>query len=150
MGRRGPAPKPTALRVLHGDEERYINRGEPMPAPGLPPAPSSLDATSRPVWDYVLAELAAMDLAKRPDRDQLAAYCEAVALHAQAVHLVHAAGALIKDRDGSVRMNPAVRVQSQAARTMLLFAREFGLTPASRVQFQAEQVATEHAERLLS
>lgn len=150
MGRRGPARKPTNLRLLHGDEKRYINQDEPQPAAGLPPPPAELDDASRAVWDYIVAELAHMGLATRPDRDQLFAYCEAVRLHAQAVVMVHKAGTLIKDRDGYVRLNPAVRVQHQAARSMLLFAREFGLTPAARVQLSAERVAEHHAERLLS
>lgn len=150
MGKRGPAPKPTPLRVLHGEKGRRINTGEPQPAAGLPEAPPELDETSRLVWDYVVAELAHMGLARRPDRDQLAAYVEAVRLHAQAVVMVHKAGPLIKDRDGYVRLNPAVRIQTQAARTMLTFAREFGLTPAARVQLTAEQVAHDHAARLLS
>lgn len=150
MGRRGPAPKPTRLRILHGDEERTINRNEPQPVEGRPDPPADLDDTSRAVWDYIVGELDAMGLANRPDRDQLYAYCEAVSLHAKAVRMVHAAGPLIKDKDGYVRLNPAVRVQHQSARTMLLYAREFGLTPAARVHLTAQQVAEDHAERLLS
>lgn len=150
MGRRGPAPKPTRLRILHGDEERYINRDEPQPAEGRPDEPADLDESSRAVWHYIVAELDAMGLANRPDRDQLHAYCEAVALHAKAAKLVQAAGPLLRDKDGYVRTNPAVRVQNQAARTMLLYAREFGLTPAARVHLTAQRVAEDHADRLLS
>lgn len=150
MGRRGPAPKPTRLRLLHGDEERYINRDEPQPGEGLPDAPTDMDMVSRAVWDFVLAELDVMGLATKPDRDQLHAYCEAVSLHAKACAMVQKAGPLIKDKDGYVRTNPAVRIQIQAARTMLIFAREFGLTPAARVQLQATKVAEDNAERLLA
>lgn len=150
MGRRGPAPKPTRLRLLHGDEERRINRNEPQPGAGPLEPPDDLDETSRAVWDYIVSELSVMGLATRPDRDQLFAYCEAVSLHAKAVRMVHAAGPLIKDRDGAVRVNPAVRVQTQSARSMLVFAREFGLTPSARVHLAAEKVAEDHAERLLS
>lgn len=152
MGRRGPPKKPTALRLLHGDEERYINRSEPQPAAGLPAAPDTLTDAARQVWDYVLPELDAMGLACRPDRDQLAAYCEAVVLHAEAQALVRAAGPLVRDRDGMVRVNPATRVVNQSSRNMLLWAREFGLTPAARVHLQAERTADEDTdmERLLS
>ena len=150
MGRRGPAPKPTKLRILHGDEPHTINQNEPQPAPGLPDRPAELDDASGAVWDYVVAELDVMGLATRPDRDQLHAYCEAVALHAKAAALIHATGPLLKDRDGYVRLNPAVRVLNTTSRAMLLYAREFGLTPASRVHLTAQQVATDPAERLLS
>lgn len=150
MGRRGPAPKPTRLRLLHGEDSSRINRNEPQPGEGLPPPPEELSEHSRAVWDYIIAELDVMGLATRPDRHQLFAYVEAVALHAQAVLMVHRAGALIKDRDSAVRTNPAVRIMRDTSRTMLLFAREFGLTPAARVHLTAEKVAEDHAERLLS
>jgi P27 family predicted phage terminase small subunit len=150
MGRRGPAKKPTALRMLHGDEKRFINDNEPQPREGVPEVPPDLSPGARAVWDYVVPELDAMDLAKRPDRDQLAAYCEAVYAHRRAAALIGATDVVIEDRDHQPRTHPAFRVMTQAGRTMLIFAREFGLTPASRVQFKAEQVAYEHAERLLS
>lgn len=150
MGLRGPARKPTALRLLHGDEERTINRNEPQPGLGLPQPPDELDDAGLAVWRYVVAELDHMGLATRPDRDQLFAYVEAVRLHAQACVMVHRAGPLIKDKDDYVRTNPAVRIQIQAARSMLIFAREFGLTPASRVHLTAVREAENYAERLLS
>jgi P27 family predicted phage terminase small subunit len=152
MGRHGPPKKPTALRILHGDEERRINRAEPQPANGVPLAPDSLSPAGRAIWDYIVPELDHMNLAKLPDRDQLGAYCEAVVLHAQAQALVRKAGPLIRDPQGNVRVNPATRVVNQATRNMLLWAREFGLTPAARVHLHAEQVADDYAdvERMLS
>ncbi|MFC0041019.1 phage terminase small subunit P27 family [Actinomadura rayongensis] len=149
MGRRGPAPKPTSLRVLHGEKPYRINTDEPQPAEGLPQPPAELDEAGRAIWDHVVAELAAMRLAHRADTAALHAYVEAVELHAQASVMVHRAGPLIKDRDGAVRTNPAVRVQREAARTMLTLAREFGLTPASRVHLAVEHVAEDAAARLL-
>lgn len=145
-----PRHKPTALRILHGDEKRYINDTEPQPSPGVPEPPEPLPPQERAVWNYIVSELATMDLAKRPDRDQLYAYVCAVCLHANATVAVRAGGVLIKDRDHELHQNPAIRVQNQAARTMLAFAREFGLTPSSRVQFGSKQIADDYAERLLS
>ncbi|WP_242883990.1 phage terminase small subunit P27 family [Actinomadura litoris] len=150
MGRRGPAPKPTRLRMLHGERPYRINDHEPQPAEGLPEPPEALSETGRVIWDHVVGELAAMGLAHGADVHQLHAYVEAVELHAQASLMVHRAGPLIKDRDDAVRTNPAVRVQREAARTMLALAREFGLTPSSRVHLSTEQVAEDAATRLLS
>lgn len=150
MGRRGPAPKPTKLRVLHGERPHRINSAEPQPAAGLPEPPDDLDEATRALWDEVVAELDAMGMANRPDRHQLHAFVEAVRLHAQASVLVQRAGPLIKDRDGDLRTNPAVRIQREASRTMLLLAREFGLTPAARVGLATDRGFTDHAARLLS
>jgi P27 family predicted phage terminase small subunit len=149
MGRRGPAPKPTALRALHGEKPYRINQHEPRPAEVLPEPPAELSDAGREIWDHIVTELAAMWLAHRADAHALHAYVEAVELHAQASVMVRRAGPLIKDRDGAVRTNPAVRIQREAARTMLALAREFGLTPASRVHLSTEQVAEDTATRLL-
>lgn len=140
MGRHGPPKKPTALRLLHGDEERTINRQEPVPAAGTPEPPDTLSEAGRAVWDYLVPELDHMGLARRPDREQIAAYCEAVVTHAQALAILRAAGVIVRDRDKAVRVNPAMRVVTASQHSMLLWAREFGLTPASRVHLKAEQV----------
>ncbi len=152
MGQRGPQPKPTALRVLHGDEKRRINSDEPQPRPGLPVAPTDMAPAVKAVWDYVIEELGPMNLAKRPDAHQLRAYCEAVVAHATACQVIAKDGVLQYDRrEGGMRKHPAFFIQTTAARTMLVFGREFGLTPASRVQFKATEVAQEYnAQRLLS
>jgi P27 family predicted phage terminase small subunit len=145
-----PAPKPTKLRVLHGERAGRINRNEPQPAPGLPEPPPELDEAARAIWDFVVGELDAMGLAQRPDTHQLHAYVQAVRLHAQASVLVQKAGPLITDRDGDLRTNPAVRIQRESARTMLAFGREFGLSPAARVSLTTQRVAENYASRLLS
>jgi P27 family predicted phage terminase small subunit len=150
MGRRGPAKKPTALRILHGDQARYINADEPQPSDGPVDGPDGMSADVRAVWDFVLAELTHMNLARRPDTHQLRAYCEAVVAHAHAARMLEVGGMLLTGADKKVRPNPAMDMMTKSARTMLIYAREFGLTPASRVQFHVEQLAQDNAERLLS
>ena len=47
MGRRGPAPKPTAIKKAEGNPgKRKLNTEEPQPLPGVPECPDHLDATS--------------------------------------------------------------------------------------------------------
>src|SRR5437660_1164931 len=51
MGRRGPAPTPTRLRVLRGETRpSQVNRAEPEPLAGQPVAPADLDPDAREVW----------------------------------------------------------------------------------------------------
>jgi P27 family predicted phage terminase small subunit len=137
------------LRVLHGERPYRINQCEPQPAQALPEPPAELSDACRWIWNHVVAELAAMGLAHRADGPALHAYVEAVELHASASVMVHKAGPLLRDRGGAVRTNPATRIQREAVRTMLAPAREFGLTPASRVHLQTEQVAEDVAARIL-
>ncbi len=136
MGKRGPQPKPTNLRLLHGDRKDRINTDEPQPRAGLPECPDGVDPQVRTIWDYTLGELAAMRLATPADRDSLLAYCEAVVLHRKASALIAKSSVLIKGLHGGLVRNPAVQVQRDAAAVMRAFAQEFGLSPAARSQIR--------------
>lgn len=151
MGRRGPAPSPTALRVLKGDRPYRINRDEPRPRDEPPERPPWLSARAAAEWDRVLPDLLAMGTAKRVDSSALAAYCEAVALMSTIAEVVAKTGPLLVGRDGNAHKNPAVAQLRDAMAAVRLLAREFGFTPSSR---QPLHVELTHrglpAERLLS
>lgn len=59
MGKRGPAPKPTGLRVLHGDRADRINRDEPQPDEGDVQPPAWLGEAALEVWHTLADELTA-------------------------------------------------------------------------------------------
>lgn len=151
MGRRGPAPSPTNLRVLKGDRPYRINRDEPKPRDELPEPPGWLSAGGRGEWDRIMPDLVAMGTAKQADSSALAAYCEAVALLATLAEVVARTGPLLVGADGAVHKNPAVSQFRDASASVRLWAREFGLTPSAR---QPLRVSVDHnglaAERLLS
>lgn len=151
MGRRGPQPKPTALRVLHGDRKDRINTDEPQPREGLPTCPREVDPAVRKVWDYTIAELAQMKVVTPADRDPLLAYCEAVVLHRRASAMLADAGFSERALNGGSAKHPAVSIQRDAAATMRAYAQEFGLTPSSRSGIRTGGAAkADGAARLLS
>lgn len=135
MGKRGPAPKPTALRVLHGDRKDRINVNEPNARDALPEAPALSDEAQR-VWDFTLGEIAHMGIARSPDRDSLAAYCEAVAVHRRASAMLSHTKLLIEGQKGNLVRNPMVQMQRDAAMVIKAFAAEFGLTPRARSEIR--------------
>jgi P27 family predicted phage terminase small subunit len=138
MGKRGPAPKPTALRVLHGERHRdRLNADEPKPAPGLPNCPQDAEPEVREVWDYTLAQLAYMNVVTLADRDALLVYCTAVVTFRKATRLLVSSSVLIKGIHGSFIRNPLVQIQRDAASIIRAFAQEFGLTPSARSQIHA-------------
>lgn len=155
MGRRGPAPKPTRLKVLHGETRpSRLPTAEPRPRVASPVPPRWLSAEAREVWDRTTAELEAMGLARAADTDSLVVYCTAVVNHARAQQLLDRAGPLIKGVEGGVVRNPAVAVVNATAATVNRYAREFGLTPSARVNLGRRPEDFEDtralADRLLS
>jgi P27 family predicted phage terminase small subunit len=89
------------------------------------------DPVASAEWDAVVADLDARGVLARSDRGILAAYCNA---YSRLAGLAGSASTLTAPAYGgkSVKANPAMRLASQAARELAAFARELGLTPASR------------------
>lgn len=150
MGRRGPAPMPTQLRLVHGDNLHRVNKDEPKPRAVLPECPVEISPAVREIWDYTVAELKAMKLVSVADRDALLCYCEAVVTHREASSVLAQTKILVKGALGGLVRNPALTVQRDAARTMLVFAREFGLTPSARSQIKAAEAGRGDGDDLLT
>lgn len=143
MGKRGPAPKPTALRILDGDHNKYrINRDEPPARIGVPICPDETTDEVRKVWDYTLRELTVMGLAFPADRDALLCYCEAVVTHRRACAVLAKSAILVKGLHGGMVRNPAVQIQRDSALQIRVFAQEFGLTPSARSTIRAQEAGS--------
>lgn len=139
MGRRGPAPKPTVLRVLHGDRPDRINNAEPV-APTLPvEAPDWLSSDARAVWDRYAPSLIRRGVLTLWDVDAFAICCNALVRYREAQQLVDASSILI-GVVGRLEPNPALRVLRDAEDVFLRYAARFGLTPADRQQIKTEVV----------
>jgi P27 family predicted phage terminase small subunit len=136
MARSGRTPKPTALRILHGDRKDRINYREPVPAVGPMEPPDGMSDEVRAVWDFTVHHLTVMGLAMPSDRECLRAYCEAVVGHAKASAVVARSAILVKGLHGTLVRNPALQIQRDMAKTLLRFAQEFGLTPAARTRIE--------------
>jgi P27 family predicted phage terminase small subunit len=152
VGRRGPAPAPTQLRLLRGDQPKRINTDEPQPRDVPPGRPVWLSPAAVEEWDRLLPDLVAMRTVKAVDATGLAAYCEAVARFRAATAVVAQTGPLVIGRDGLAHKNPAVQQARDASYEIRMWAREFGLTPSARSPLRVEVSAggPSAAERLLS
>ena len=131
MGQRGPAARPTALKVVAGERRDRINTAEPVVPPGEVIAPDWLSDDARREWDRLAPTLIRMGVLTSIDRDALAVYCEAVAHYEQAVTLVDKSAVLIRGTRGLVK-NPAMQVARDQAAIIRAYARELGLTPSAR------------------
>lgn len=150
MGKRGPAPKPTALRVLHGDRPDRINADEPLPAEGEMEAPETLSDDARSVWNRLAPDLDHCGVLTAWDVDAFVIVCEALARYQQATKLVNGSALLVQGPNGLVK-NPALVVQREAEATFAAMGARFGLTPSDRSQLKVERGGTpDTAARLLS
>ncbi len=133
MGRRGPAPKPTHLKVLAGNPgKRPINEDEPKPKPIAPKCPSWLDKEAKKEWKRVAPELERLGLLTQVDGAALAAYCQAYSRWKQAEEVLSKHGLVFKTPNGYIQQLPQVAIAQKYARIMREFCHEFGLTPSSR------------------
>lgn len=141
MGRRGPAPTPTKLKMLRGETRpSRVNHREPKPRPNDPIKPSDLDAEAEEVWDRVVTEYGHTGVITAADTDALRAYCEAVARYRQAAGLLRQSGPLIKSkRTGEFVKNPLHQITRDNADLMRQYARELGLTPSARTGLQGKE-----------
>jgi P27 family predicted phage terminase small subunit len=139
MTKRGPASAPSALQKLRGTPKSRINENEPEANLGVPDPPSSMTDEALEVWEYTVEELRYMNVLSLADRDSLACYCEAVAIHRRASEILAFEGLMIEGRDGKMVKNPVVQLQKDAASTMKTFAVEFGLTPRARADIKVDK-----------
>jgi P27 family predicted phage terminase small subunit len=149
MGKRGPAPKPTALRILHGDKPSRINRNEPQPRNMPPEKPAYLTPRAAQEWDRVMPDLIAMGTVKAADQAALAAYCESVALSAQISAAMAEDGLLVTGPDGTGRRHPLAGAWKAAGAEVRAWSHEFGLTPSARSELRAAPAGAP-GDRLLS
>ncbi|MEQ9488036.1 MAG: phage terminase small subunit P27 family [Alphaproteobacteria bacterium] len=132
MGKRGPKPKPTGLRILEGNPSRRpINEAEPV-ATGEPPIPEHLSDDAQQIWRQIMDSVPP-GMISAADAPLLAAYCEAWSTHKQAAIQLRKERDLMGPtliRDG--KPSPYVKIMSDAARTMATLATRLGLSPADR------------------
>jgi P27 family predicted phage terminase small subunit len=150
LGKSGPKPKPTSLRLLHGDRPSRINDREPVPATREVQPPESLSAAARDVWEQLAPDLEAKGCLTHWDVFFLEVFCDAVVQYRQASKLVTQAGVLIRGRKDALVKNPAMQLARDSARTMVLTGARFGLSPSDRAQIVLGRPPVDDREALLS
>ena len=137
MGKRGPRPQPTNLKLLEGVvNKKRINFNEPKPkkAKRTPRPPGYLNATAKTEWRRVAGELFRLGLLSNLDITALGAYCQCYATWFEANENIQKHGMLIKAQSGFPVQSPYVSISNKAMGEMRRWLTEFGMTPSSRTQ----------------
>lgn len=152
MGKRGPAPLPTNLKLLRGTHRAdRATSNEPMPEAKVPSRPSWLgegvDWGSEAVreWDRVVGALAANGLLTDLDRTSLAAYCDAFGRWWHFRREVAEKGAVQVTESGYVAQRPEVALMNKALDDVKRFGALFGMSPSDRTRISVPEREGEEA-----
>ena len=138
MGKRGPRPEPTIIKMAKGNPgKRPLNKSEPKPPSDDIKPPSWVTGVSLEKWEEVVPKLVGMGVMTNADVDTIARYCT---MHEQFVKYLEQVRRcldvlVIRDDAGKVKYmqsTPAATMQSKLATAMLRIEQEFGLTPSAR------------------
>lgn len=152
MGKRGPAPAPTPLKIVRGDRPSRTNTKEPKPrVSGVPRCPSWLSDQAKTVWRSLAKDLHARGVLTAWDVHAFAVFCEAVVHHRKGCEMVDGSAILVKGAHGALVKNPGLQIVRDSAQIIRAFAQEFGLTPSARSAIELPDTPElEAARRLLS
>lgn len=139
MGRRGPAPEPTALKILKGNPgKRPLNTEEAVVEAAIPDPPAELSAAARLEWDRISVELFNAGLMTAIDLAGLAAYCSVYARWLEAEGNIQTDGMIIPSPNGYPIVNPYLSIANKALQQLRGYLSEFGLSPSSRSRIKAK------------
>lgn len=146
MGKRGPKPMPTALRVIEGNRgHRGMSPMEPKPQTDRPDAPPWLQPYALELWNRVIDELYMTGMLTLLDAETLGTVCECFGRYRLCVENVNrwekanpnTGGIIVKTKNGNPIQNPLFGQLNTLRREWLKAAAEFGLSPSSRTQIDA-------------
>jgi P27 family predicted phage terminase small subunit len=140
MGRRGPAPKPTILKLVGGNPgKRPLNTEEPVPPTGPidPPPLVCLDAEAKGEWDRLVPTLQSTGIARPLDLAVLVQWCVTWSRFKKAAEFI-AKGTttlIVRNPQGvivGVKELPQAKEFRQLQQLLIILSRELGITPAAR------------------
>lgn len=134
-GRRGPPPKPRALKLLQGTfrPDRDAGMPDPDPITVVPKAPSHLTTVAKREWRRVCGQLIELGVLTDLDLAALEGYCSAYGRAVEADRALKKGGLTMLSPQGFIA-RPEVAIARTAWAEARRFAQEFGITPASRTR----------------
>jgi P27 family predicted phage terminase small subunit len=143
MGKRGPNPKPTELKVLEGTfrPDRAAKNPIKPEIPSSVPEPSSwLDSTAKKEWRRLAPTLHRLGLLSTSDMAAFESYCEAYSGFVQCVKAIKKHGMTHEhtNKNGSTNIvaRPEVGMKQKYMQIIRAFCSEFGLSPSARVRME--------------
>ena len=147
MGKRGPQPTPTSLKILRGNPgKRRLNKAEPQPPTDGIVMPPHLGPVAAERWRELLPMLEAVRVMTRADIEALARYCDTYEWWLATRAKLRADGDTypILNDGGEVKyiaQRPEVAIAHKLAQQLRQLEQDFGLNPAARASLHVEKPA---------
>ena len=145
MGKRGPRPTPTKLKILRGNPgNRPINTSEPQPAIDGVVMPTHLCEVASARWRELLPMLQAVKVMTRADVEALARYCDTYEWWLATRAKLKKEGdtyPILNDK-GEIKyiaQRPEVSIAHKLAVQLRQLEQDFGLNPAARTSLHVEE-----------
>jgi len=137
VGARGPAPKPTALKVLEGNPgKRALNKAEPKPRPLMPRMPEWLVGLAADFWQRNGKMLHKLGVLTEADTESFAKLCQSYQSWREAINARELDLAAVQSGQKlMVDWHLAIAAQN-AAKLYAADLQQFGMTPASRTRIR--------------
>lgn len=152
MGKRGPRPQPTALRILRGNPgKRPINNSEPQPPTDGVVMPQHLGEVAAVRWAQLLPLLQSVKVMTRADIEALARYCDTYEWWLATREKLKAEGDTypILNDGGQVKyiaQRPEVSIAHKLAQQLRQLEQDFGLNPSARTSLNVETTQQETSD----
>ena len=144
MGRRGPKPQPTKLKILRGNPgKQRLNDAEPQPPADGVAMPPHLGEVAARRWGELLPMLQATRVMTRADVEALARYCDTYEWWLAVRAKLKSEGdtyPILNDK-GEVKyiaQRPEVSIAHKLAQQLRQLESDFGLSPAARASLKVE------------
>jgi P27 family predicted phage terminase small subunit len=143
MGKRGPHPAPTALKLVRGTRADRVNDAEPVPSTTSVEPPAWLGDDALAIWDEYAPDLIRKGVLTAWDVEAFAVTCDAAARRRRAVAEVAKDGEVVElevfGKNGELTghrrtRNPWLVVLNHADTQLQRWAARFGMTPSDRAQ----------------
>jgi len=144
MGKRGPRPTPTKLKILRGNPGcRPLNKNEPQPPASGVTMPAHLGPVAQARWGELLPIVQAMRVMTDADVEALARYCDTYEWWLAVRAKLRAEGDTypILNDGGEVKyiaQRPEVSIAHKLATQLRQLEQDFGLNPSARTSLQVE------------
>jgi P27 family predicted phage terminase small subunit len=141
-------PTPTRLKLIRGNPGRRRLRPEPEPLrlSECPEPPAHVAGFGAEEWRRIAPELHRLGLLTLLDTRAFEAYCVSYGRWRQAEQALVDAELIVPGSSQNQVANPLLKIATQAARDLIRFGAEFGLTPSARARVAAGRVLPEDSK----